>query len=78
MRIRWLIRIAGTVEGCSDGVNPGDEMDVPDVNGARYIANGHAEELKPPREERAVAPSDDEEHAVANRPPVKRTTRTRK
>jgi hypothetical protein len=45
MKIRWLIPIAGAVEGRTEGVKPGDIMEVPDVNGKRYIANGYAEEV---------------------------------
>ena len=68
MRIKWLIAIGGTVEDRLDGVKPGDIMDVPDANGARYVAAGHAVEVAvtkaPPPEEHAVADEPEAEKAV--------------
>lgn len=84
MRIRWLLRIVGTVEGQNDGVFIGDVMEVPDHAAVRYIRNGYAEEVHSksapvdaelpeehavaPEPETAVVDETEEEHAVAPEP----------
>jgi hypothetical protein len=44
-KVRWLIRIAGPTEGKSDGVNPGDLMDLPDSSAERYLRIGYVTKL---------------------------------
>lgn len=71
MKIRWLIPIAGTVEG-QEGVKPGDIMEVPDFNGKRYIANGYAEEVGK-KVEHATVSTPAENAAFAENQAPKRT-----
>lgn len=69
MRIRWLITVGGTVEGRVDGVKPGDEMDLPEFNGKRYIAAGYAVEVKgksASKVEYATVPDESEKAVVGD------------
>lgn len=41
MKIRWLIDIAGTVNGDLNGVRRGQVAEIDDVTARRYLANGY-------------------------------------
>jgi hypothetical protein len=69
MKIRWLIPIAGAVEHRTEGVEPGDIMEVPDLNGARYVVNGYAEEVGRKVKDASGEPLVERAAFIDNQPP---------
>lgn len=69
MKIRMRIDVAGTFHTYEAGVHRGDEVDVPDDEGARYCKLGYAEPVVDEKVERAVL--DDGEKRAKRRPRTK-------